>query len=432
MDNFIVIMMVKRAFISLNFFLLFLLASLQTTHATSPSLEAKGAAIYQELGIEYYIASLYVEDSSIGSHDVINYAGAQQVKIKVIAKRWSARKWRAQWQNNIAINNEPSSNQNLNSDLALFTEFPQASLVEGDEVSVIYQPGLGSELVFNGYSVFKTQDKQFYNYILNTWLGKFSPNRIFREKISGQQKLNLALVQNSHQELDENRKEKTLLWFMTENYGTDDAASISATTLAAANELKEKQEKAIKAKEAEKKRQRIEEQKKQAQLLKLKQDKEKAEKIKLAQQQAKQKEESAKKWLAEQEKKRLALKIEEEKKLKILNQQKYYHQLYQWQIRSRVNETVAYPPWAKQFNQQGVVSITFNVNRSGVVSDLKHSDEGISPILQQEVEKRLQLAAEAIAVPKDLKGDTWSFNVRYVFDLKLPEQAALLKPLKPL
>jgi hypothetical protein len=46
----------------------------------------------------------------------------------VIAKRWSARKWKAQWQNNIAINNSEAIDAELMAQLSHFTQFPKASL----------------------------------------------------------------------------------------------------------------------------------------------------------------------------------------------------------------------------------------------------------------------------------------------------------------
>ena len=424
------IMLVKRAFIFFNLTLLFLLATVQVTHASSPALDAKGAAIYEELGIEYYIASLYVEDSDAAGQNVAAYNGPQQINIKVTTKRWSARKWKAQWQNNIAINNAPSNDQELNEDLALFTEFPQGSLLRGDEVIVTYHPASGSELLFNGYSVFETQDKQFYSYLLNTWLGKFSPNRVFREKISGQEKLNLVLVQSSHQELDSERKRKTRTWFTANNTPSSGDSSVA---LLAANALKESQEnelqqKKLKNADSQKSQQRLEGQKQQR---KLQQEKEKAEKQRLAELQAKKKAEKEKQLKAEQEKKRRALKAKEAKKLKAEQQQAYYYDLYQWELATKVNETVSYPPWARQFNHQGTVDLTFTVNRSGVILEKTIAASDVSKILIQEVENKVKLAVELLAVPKDLKGDKWTFSIHYVFDLSNPEQEALLKPLAP-
>ncbi len=422
------ITMVKRAFVSFNLFLLCLLASIQVAHAVNSTLDIKGAATYKALSIEYYVASLYVDDTSIDSDAIIDYSGSQEIKIKVTSRRWSSRKWKAQWQNNIAINNEPSSNQDLNSALALFTEFPQASLVAGDEILISYQPESGSELIFNGHSVFKTSNKQFYNYILNTWLGKFSPNRIFREKISGIQAPETELVDISSVLVDEQRIKTVGKWFLSAE--EKDLAKIKQKKAAEALRLKALE--AAKIKQQAIARQKKREQEEKARLVA---SEKKARLAKAAREQEAQGKLKAKSQAAEkskQEKKRLELQALEAKKLRSLNQQKYFHQLYQWQLRSRVNETVAYPPWAKQFNQQGTVEVDFKVSRSGVLSDLKYMDEEISPILQQEVEKRLQFAIEFIALPKDLEGDVWSFSLRYVFDMRLAEQDTLLKPLKPL
>lgn len=426
MDNYIVSIRAKTPFISFYSFLFLSFVFSTNTLANNTGLEAKGAAIYKELGIEYYIASLYVDDPLIDGRSVSEYDGPQKIKIKVTAKRWSARKWRAQWQNNIAINNAPSSSTTLNSELALFTEFPKASLLAGDEIVVIYRPESGSELIFNDYSIFKTQDKRFYSYILNTWLGKFSPNRIFREKLSGQQKLNLALIQNSHQELDGDRKAKTHSWFVVEDNSHEVAAALAAAEL-----LKQTQAREKKALVKE-----LEDQNRKAKQLALLQEKEKAEKKAIAKKkaqkrQAEQKKVDAQKAKAEKEKKRLALKAEAKRKNKILKQQKYYYQLYQWEISTKVNEIVSYPPWAKQFNHQGTVDLSFKVDRSGQVSGIVVPETEVSKILIQEVENKVKAAAELITIPKGLKGSEWEFNAHYVFDLNNPEQEALLKPLAP-
>jgi len=432
MDNYIVITMVKRTFVIFNLFLLCLLASVQVAHAAYSTLNVKGAATYKALGIEYYIASLYVDDTNVDSAVIIDYAGSQEIKIKVTSRRWSSRKWKAQWQNNIAINNEPSNNPDLISALALFTEFPQASLVAGDEILISFQPESGSELTFNGHSVFKTPNKQFYNYILNTWLGKFSPNRIFREKISGIQRPEAELVDISAVLVDEQRIKAVGKWFLS----VEEKNLARIKQKKAAEALRQQEIKAAKVKQQEIADKKKREQDKKVRLLAAEK---KARLAKVARDQAAQGKlkakaqanEKSKQEKSKQEKKRLALKAAESKKLKALNQQKYFQQLYQWQLRTRVNETVSYPPWAKQFNQQGIVSVDFNVSRSGILSDLEYMDGDISPILQQEVEKRLQFSVDFIALPKELKGDVWSFSLRYVFDLKLAEQETLLKPLKP-
>ena len=149
------------------------------------ALQLKGVATYQELGKDYYIASLNVTDSSQDALELLAADKGQQMKIKVIAKRWSSRKWKAQWQNNIAINNVVDVDPNLAKAIVSFTEFPLDSLRAGDELIIDYVPNIGTTIHFNNYLVVATEDKKLYAYLLNTWLGKFSPNRIFREKMTG-------------------------------------------------------------------------------------------------------------------------------------------------------------------------------------------------------------------------------------------------------
>lgn len=388
-------------------------------------LQTKGIAVYQDLGIEYYVASLALERLDITSAELQSFEGDQSIKIKVTAERWSKRKWKAQWQNNIAINNLPSDDVKLNAQLAHFTQFPKGSLKRGDEVLISYSPQFGSRVLFNGHLVLSSDTKEFYSYLLNTWIGKFSPNRIFREKITGVLPLNDELVAYSRQPVASDRTTEVKVWFSIEKQDVE--RKKQQALLAQKN--KEKYLKEQQALKLEQQRLKAVAAQKALQA----KAKEKARLIAAEEARLKRKREQAesekKKRFAKlaSEKKLAALKAEKEK-IRAQNKQVYLYELYQWQLQTKINESVVYPPWARQFNQEGNVILAFQLNRAGNISALDSSKSLASKILLQEVEKRLNFVVESHGIPKDLSGDHWSFKVNYQFSLKTGEQKPLVKP----
>lgn len=388
-------------------------------------LQTKGIAVYQDLGIEYYVASLSLERLDITSAELQSFEGDQSIKIKVTAERWSKRKWKAQWQNNIAINNLPSEDVKLNIQLAHFTQFPKGSLKRGDEVLISYSPQFGSRVLFNGHLVLSSSTKDFYSYLLNTWIGKFSPNRIFREKITGELPLNSELVAYSRQSVADDRTTEVKAWFSIEKQDVERKKKQALL----AQENKEKHLKEQRALKLEQQRLKALAAQKALQA----KAKEKARLIAEEEARLKRKREQA-----ESEKKKRLAKLESERKLAALNAEKdkiraqnkqvYLYELYQWQIQTKINESVVYPPWARQFNQEGNVILAFQLNRAGNISSLDSSKSLASKILLQEVEKRLNFIVESHRIPKELSGDHWSFKVGYKFSLREGDQKPLAKP----
>lgn len=413
-----------------------MLIGLRNTHAEEAGIftehqNIKGVAVYEELGIEYYVASISLANDSLEGKELLQFNGNQSIKIKVTTKRWSARKWKAQWQNNIAINNEPTSDINLIENLAHFTQFPRGSLQHGDEVIVSYYDG-GSHVTFNGHSVLTTANKNFYSYILNTWLGKFSPNRIFREKLSGNHSLDPKLLALSQETVELNRLENTKTWFSVDQAKAEKKLQQERLAKKQKERVSKERNKLIANEEALLKEQKRLEAIKTKKILQEKAEKkarilaeEKARKIKEQQKKALERKQRLA-WLEKQ--KKLALIAAEKEKQRALNEQKYLYELYQWQLQVKLNEVVVYPPWARQFNQEGSVSLEFNLNRAGNLSAMNSNNSLASKILVQEVEKRLNFVVESYPVPKDLKGNHWAFSINYIFDLRKSEQEILTKP----
>jgi outer membrane biosynthesis protein TonB len=391
------------------------------------ALQLKGAATYQELGKDYYIASLYVTDSSQDALVLLADDQGQQMKIKVVAKRWSARKWKAQWQNNIAINNEIDSDPQLAEAIVSFTDFPLNSLRAGDELIIDYVPNIGTSIYFNSHQVVTTNNVKLYAYLLNTWLGKFSPNRIFRESIAGIIVPKTELLVRADEMVGKARIAEVSTWFISEE---EKRKEKRVKELLIAEELKkQKQDEINQQKELAKKK--SEQEAKQKKLILAQQKK--TEELKRKQKTKATSLENQKKSSHVKKQQKLAEKQKKTKRKQKyeLAMQDYYHQLYLWQLQSKVNESVVYPPWAKQFSQKGPVELEFSTDRSASLLNLVNKTPDTSKILVQEVERRLHLALEATPRPSLLQGDNWSFSISYLFSPAVKEVEPLPKPKKP-
>lgn len=391
------------------------------------ALELKGATVYQELGKEYYIASLYITDSSQDILESLAADKGQQMKIKVTAKRWSARKWKAQWQNNIAINNAVDTDPELAKAIVSFTEFPLKSLRAGDEVVIDYVPNIGTSIHFNSHHVVTTDSVKLYSYLLNTWVGKFSPNRIFREKIAGIISAETELLVRAGETVSKDRIAEVSTWFVSEEEKRE--AKRQQELLIAEELRKQKQIELDKKKAQEKKKalakKKAEQEAKRKNLILA--QKKKDEELKRKQKNSATSAENNKKISSVKNQKQLT----EKKKKHDLAMQSYYQKIYLWQLQSKVNETVVYPPWAKQFSQKGPVELTFSTDRSANLLNLVNETPDTSKILVQEVERRLQLALEATPRPPLLKGNNWKFSIEYLFSPSTRELEPLPKPKKP-
>jgi len=161
---------------------LLILAGWQPTQANE--VELRGIADFQELNKRYYLAAY---------HDNADKT-ERQMLIKVKARRLSARKWREHWQNNILINMAEST-QEISKDLQAFLDLPEEPLRQEDEVLIEYKKGKNTLVFLNGAELISSSDLGFFNALLATWTGKFSPSRQLREQISGEMPLDMTLVE---------------------------------------------------------------------------------------------------------------------------------------------------------------------------------------------------------------------------------------------
>src|SRR5690554_961890 len=161
-----------RALLLCAAFIATLVISFSPAYATADSLVLNGSASYVQLTRDYYLGGLYLPQKSDDPNYIHSPSIAKRMQMIIQIPAWSPRRWSQVWQNNIAINNENlSPSPQMQQALMQFTSFPKAELRAGDEVVIDFQPNGNSRVLLNGETVLEVPGSEFFNYMVNTWIG---------------------------------------------------------------------------------------------------------------------------------------------------------------------------------------------------------------------------------------------------------------------
>lgn len=411
-----------------RFKLIFILLSLFCLPSVqADSLILNGSAVYSHLTRDLYLGGLYLPTVSDDPDYITSAATAKRMQIIVSVSSWSPRRWSQIWQNNIAINNDSfDADANTQQALMTFTSFPREDIKAGDEIVIDYQPNGNSRVLLNGDLVLEVPGTAFFNYMVNTWIGKLPPTRDFRQRILGQEPIN----EDQKNSLVNHRLQRAGLfsgWVAAEKAAIKaEQVRIAEARAAAAAEKKQLQRSAEAARQAELQRQ----QQLKAQQSTQSQQAEQAKAERLAKQRAEQQRKEQEQAIAAQAKK-LQSQGKKNSSKALAEEQRYYLSMLQWQLQRQTQASVTYPAWAKQFGQEGLVELDFRVNRAKEVSNMQARNDGASDLLVNEVKRAVTAAALQASIPADLAGDDWPVSVSYLFSLKGAAQAELTMPKTP-
>src|SRR5690554_6727220 len=391
------------------------------------SLVLNGSAVYSDLNRDLYLGGLYLPKASDDPDYIFSADTAKRMQIVVSVPSWSPRRWSQIWQNIIAINNDSfSANESVQQALMTFTSFPRQDIRAGDEIVIDYQANGNSRVLLNGDLVLEAPGTEFFNYMVNTWIGKLPPTREFRQNILGQEKPN----ESQKETLLNHRTQRAGLfsgWIAAEKAALKaEQDRIEQARIAA--EQQQRQRNAEAARQAELKRQQ---ELAQQQELRAKESiQPTAEEKRLAQQRAEQQRQQQAQAAAAQAKK---LKSQgQTNTAKALEDEQLYHlNMLQWQLQRQLQAAVSYPAWAKQFGQEGLVELDLQVNRQQEVSKLQARNDGASDLLVNEVKRAVAVAAAKTTIPADLAGDSWPVSVSYLFSLQNKPQPEVAMPKAP-
>lgn len=386
---------------------------------SSFALELNGIGSYTQLRKEFYIGALYLTEKSNDPKSIHENGTSKRMALKVMAKRWSPRRWSLQWQNDIAINNTAQGSSNLTDHLLTFTGFLDDNLIRGDEITIDYISSVGTIIKINDVKVINTPTSELFDFLLNAWIGKLPPTGEFKDGILGNSPENNQALLNRYNSITYSSSRTQLI-----------ASWITKRENALLADLRAKE--AIEKEKLERARQAKQKAENQAQANALLLAKQKAEKKR---KKTYQPPKSVAKKKAITKKKKIVSapsKPSTSKSKKVIAQEnQYYLNLYRWELIREIRNAVEYPAWAKKFGQKGNVTLNFSVNRQAEVSDIKGDNSQVSGLLVTELTRAILNVTPFILPPDALPGNQWPMSISYNFDPKFDDQPYLKKPTLP-
>ncbi len=146
-------------------------------------LPLNGLAAFIQLRNEYYIGALYLESLSQDSGSAFNFSGRKRMDIRVTIDKWSQRSFAKQWNQLILINNEQERLEQFTDQILAFTDLPKDDLLVGDTITIDMHPSKGTTIYLDGKKAIHTDDKEFFDILLNTWIGQRPPSSDFKNDI---------------------------------------------------------------------------------------------------------------------------------------------------------------------------------------------------------------------------------------------------------
>ena len=155
-------------------------------------LTLNGMATFEQLRQEYYIGALLLESVANDTASIYRQEGRKRMEIRVTADKWSPRRFAQFWNQAILINNDPSAQQQYADEILAFVNLPKEDLVAGDSITIDSDPDSGTVIGLNDNPIFSTKDPLFFDVLASTWIGMRPPSSEFKKKI-----LNLGTDQYS-------------------------------------------------------------------------------------------------------------------------------------------------------------------------------------------------------------------------------------------
>lgn len=165
-----------------NLVIALLLFATALTAKAAPLLN--GLALEQQFNKDRYIAAVYSERLSSDANQLLDNNVPRSLQVRIIADRLSARRFRNQWMEGIAINNVGGTLSGQAENMVTFANLFRGYLVAGDHLSIDFAPNTGRTSVsLNDILLGEIDDTEFFNTLLRAWIGSVPPSSDFRDSL---------------------------------------------------------------------------------------------------------------------------------------------------------------------------------------------------------------------------------------------------------
>ena len=149
-------------------------------------LKLNGAGVRSKFFFKIYIGSLYLQNPSTDSEQVIADDGRKVVAMHFLYDEVAREKLISAWNEGFEANNSKKELQALQDRIDQFNAL-FVTVKEGDVVELDYIPGKGTAVTIAGAEKGTIQGKDFNDALLKIWLGKEPVTSDLKEAMLGQQ-----------------------------------------------------------------------------------------------------------------------------------------------------------------------------------------------------------------------------------------------------
>ncbi|MBB3062322.1 TonB family protein [Microbulbifer rhizosphaerae] len=154
-----------------------------------------GLALEQQFNKDRYIAAVYSETLATSAGTLLDNNTPRRLEVRILADSLSARSFRNQWMEGIAINNQGNILSGQAENMVTFANLFSGRLKKGDRLSVAFAADSGTTSVaLNGLPLGKVEDRAFFNTLLRAWIGPVPPSSDFREGLLAEGQVSSSLL----------------------------------------------------------------------------------------------------------------------------------------------------------------------------------------------------------------------------------------------
>ncbi|WP_308363712.1 MULTISPECIES: TonB family protein [unclassified Microbulbifer] len=154
-----------------------------------------GLALEQQFNKDRYIAAVYSETLATSAGTLLDNNTPRRLEVRILADSLSARSFRNQWMEGIAINNQGDILSGQAENMVIFANLFSGRLKKGDRLSVAFAADSGTTSVaLNGLPLGKIEDRDFFNTLLRAWIGPVPPSSDFREGLLAEGQVSSSLL----------------------------------------------------------------------------------------------------------------------------------------------------------------------------------------------------------------------------------------------
>ncbi|WMS87447.1 TonB family protein [Pleionea litopenaei] len=148
-------------------------------------LELKGIGKATEFRTEIYIGILYAPVGLDSIELIKEFNTPKRLTVRYLADNYSYRKVSRHFKERIALNNPREVWQPMTPEIVTFSRIFKENFIVGDEIKIDFIPGKGT-LIFLNDVLFETiENPAFINLIINAWTGSVPPSKSFKDGITG-------------------------------------------------------------------------------------------------------------------------------------------------------------------------------------------------------------------------------------------------------